>query len=93
MSKISDNILLPCGVEIKNRFLQYSDHKASKRVIYVTIQGENEDKDFKVECSGAESTACQIMTVTDLASGEQSIHNLESFDFWHNSLIKLGKVG
>lgn len=55
------------------------------QVVFVTIlgQGDLPDKDWKVE-SGKTS-----FTVTDVASGATSEHKISSFDFEHNSLIKL----
>ena len=42
-----------------------------------------EDRDWKVEINGSD------FTVTDVASGAVSEHSLKSFEYVHNSLVKM----
>ena len=58
-------------------------------MIYVTVVGQNADiadHDWRVERSASDPTK---FTVTDLATSESSEVSLSSFDFEHNSLIKM----
>ena len=58
-------------------------------MIYVTVVGQNADiadHDWRVERSASDSTK---FTVTDLVTSESSEVTLSSFDFEHNSLIKM----
>lgn len=76
--------------QLKNIHLGYNnkDHKA-ERVVYVTVLSQTidgEDHDWKVERSAKKSS---VFTVTDLASNEVTEVDLYSFDFEHNSLIKM----
>jgi hypothetical protein len=54
-------------------------------VVYVTVvgQGEEPDRDWRVELAG------DSYTVTDVESGKSTTHRVNSYEFEHNSLIKL----
>lgn len=56
------------------------------RIVYVTVlgKGDEKDRDWKVEVNN------NTYTVTDLANRKTSKHDLSSFSYVHNSLLKLG---
>ena len=61
--------------------------KASENVVYVTVVGQSADEadhDWRVERSGPNT-----FKVTDLETNESSDVDMSSFDFSHNSLIKM----
>lgn len=76
--------------QLKNIHLSYNDkNHALERVVYVTVLGqsaEDNDHDWKVEMCADDSSK---FTVTDLDSNESTQIDLSSFDFEHNSLIKM----
>ena len=61
--------------------------KSSESVVYVTVVGMKEgeiDHDWRVEKSGPST-----FKVTNLETSETSDVDLSSFDYSHNSLIKM----
>ena len=80
--------------QIKNVFLGYNDASASdERVVYVTVVGQTADApdhDWKVERS---ATNASKFTITDLESNQSTEVDLSSFDYEHNSLIKMSAGG
>lgn len=57
--------------------------------MYVTVvgQGENPNKDWRVEL------AKDSYTITDIEANSTTTHTVDSFNFEHNSLIKMNIVG
>lgn len=77
------------AAKIKNTFLGFRNTAyKDEKVMYVTIigKGEEEDMDWKVEASDCGNK----YTMTDMASGESHVVALDSFNFEHNSLVKMG---
>lgn len=83
-SQQMQSIALACH-KLKNIHLGYSNPGADKSVMYVTVQGDDEDTEFKVELTNGS------FTVTDLASGKESHHDVKAFDYVHNSLVKMDR--
>ena len=74
--------------QIKNIFLGYNKgEKVNENVVYVTVVGSTADEpdhDWRVEKTG---DSC--FKITDMATDETSEVDLSSFEYEHNSLIKM----
>ena len=80
--------------QLKNVFIGYNGTQSSdERVVYVTVVGQNADMpdyDWKVERSAADASK---FTITNIESNESTVVDLSSFDYEHNSLIKMQADG
>lgn len=72
---------------LKNTFTSYNGDSSNEKIVYVTVAGQeidDVDHDWKVE-----RMSDNKFRVTDLVSNESTELDVSSFDFSHNSLIKM----